>query len=229
MGIVVLYVCTGNVGRSPIAKLLLRAGAPQLIGLQVSTAGTGALVGDGIDRSSASVMWQMGIDPSGHVSRQFAASMARSADLVLTAERAHRDIVMSAVPGAFRRTFAMREFARPVRHVDPPEHAHLASLMAQAAWIRGIDGEGPLSEDDMPGPYRGPIHEARRIAERARERMRMREIVAAILAALGAKASTTGPHPSESESESDAAQGARARRRPSTGRRPRPRPIGQPT
>jgi protein-tyrosine-phosphatase len=158
----VLYVCTGNVCRSPIAELLFRAWVAPGADVTVSSAGTEALVGHGIDGSSASALGQLGIDPSRHRARQFEPWMAAEADLVLTAERAHRDLVITELPGSFRRVFTMKEFARLARHArpGPPDEVigHLAAL-------RGIDGAVDLDTDNMPDPYRSPIHEAKSIAQ----------------------------------------------------------------
>jgi protein-tyrosine phosphatase len=100
--------------------------------------------------------------------------MARAADLVLTAEVRHRDIVMTAVPAAFRRTFTMKEFARLAGHLGPGSYAE---VIAEAARIRGIDG--PLDEgaDDMPDPYRDSVEKAKTIAQ---------QITATVHATIGA-------------------------------------------
>lgn len=91
--------------------------------------------------------------------------MAAAADLVLTAERAHRDEVMTLVPSAFRRTFAMKEFARLARLVTMPPTADPVSVVAAMARARHIGGAVDECEDDIPDPFRGKLHEARLIAE----------------------------------------------------------------
>jgi protein-tyrosine phosphatase len=162
VGFTVLYVCTGNVCRSPIAELLFRAWVAPSADVTVSSAGTQALVGQGIDRSSASALGQLGVDPTQHRARQFEPWMAADADLILTAERAHRDLVITELPGAFRRVFTMKEFARLARHARPgPPREVIAYLAA----LRGVDGAVALEADNMPDPYRSPIHEAKSIAQ----------------------------------------------------------------
>lgn len=158
----VLYVCTGNVCRSPIAELLFRAWVAPGVDVTVSSAGTQALVGQGIDGSSASALGQLGIDPTRHRARQFEPWMAEQAQLVLTAERAHRDQIITELPNAFRRVFTMKEFARLARHARP---GHPAEVIAQLAALRGIDGAVDVAADDMPDPYRSPIPLAKSIAQ----------------------------------------------------------------
>ena len=163
MSFAVLYVCTGNVCRSPMAELLFRSWVSPDADVEVASAGTQALVGHGIDRASASALGQLGIDPSRHRARQFEPWMAADADLILTAERAHRDLVMTALPSAFRRTFTMKEFARLAHHVRagaPPQ-----TIINEIAGLRGLNGEVPEADDNMPDPYRGAISQARTIAQ----------------------------------------------------------------
>jgi protein-tyrosine phosphatase len=162
VGFRVLYVCTGNVCRSPIAELLFRAWVGPGPEVTVSSAGTQALVGQGIDGSSASALGQLGIDPTRHRARQFEAWMAAEADLILTAERAHRDFVITELPSTFRRVFTMKEFARLARHARPGTPTE---VVAQLAALRGIDGAVAEAADDMPDPYQSPLPLARSIAQ----------------------------------------------------------------
>jgi protein-tyrosine phosphatase len=158
VGLWILFVCTGNVCRSPIAEFLLREAAEGADDLHLSSAGTSALVGNSMDDGSAAILSELGIDSSAHRARQFEPWMALGADLILTAELEHRDTVMTAVPDAFRRTFTMKEFARLVPHAGtgtPPE------IIARAAQIRGIYGAVPRKLDEIPDPYRGGLAKAK--------------------------------------------------------------------
>lgn len=162
----VLYVCTGNVCRSPMAELLFRGWADPYADVRVSSAGTHALVDHGIDRSSASALGQLGIDPTRHRGRQFEPWMAADADLVLTAGREHRDQIMTDVPTAFRRVFTMKEFARLVSGMPPGDPR---AVVAEAHALRGQAGPVPAEDDDVPDPYRGAIKHAKTIAEEITE------------------------------------------------------------
>lgn len=152
-----------------MAELLFRAWADPQADLAVSSAGMSALVGHGIDTSTASVLGQLGIDPTRHRARQFEPRMAVAADLILTAEGVHRDAIMAEVPSAFRRTFTMKEFARLARHATVTDPA---TVVAELAARRGVDGAPPPEADDMPDPYRGRISHAREVAAEVTAAMR---------------------------------------------------------
>jgi protein-tyrosine phosphatase len=132
----------------------------------VASAGTEALVGSRVDDSSAAVLARIGLNPTHHRAQLFEPWMARAAHLVLTAEIRHRDVVMTAAPAAFRRTFTMREFARLARHLhrgDPVD------VVAQAATIRGIDGAQPEGADDVLDPFRESTAKAQAVLEQIAE------------------------------------------------------------
>lgn len=162
----VLYVCTGNVCRSPMAELLFRGWADQGADVIVSSAGTEAMEGHGIDRSSASALGQLGIDPSLHRARQFEPWMATDADLILTAAREHRDAIISALPTLYKRTFTMKEFARLVNGLGPGDPR---SIVAAAAARRGQSIPEDPDDDDVRDPYRSAIKHAKTIAEEITE------------------------------------------------------------
>lgn len=153
----VLFVCTGNVCRSPLAALLFAAEAPDGALVEVSSAGLYALVGQAMDPPTATAAREHGVEPSRHRAQQFEPAMARAADLVLIAETVQRDEVMRQLPTALRRTFALKELARLVRHLEPGE---ARAVVARAADIRGIDGPLVAGTDDITDPFRAGLDRA---------------------------------------------------------------------
>ncbi len=202
MEFAVLYVCTGNVSRSPMAEVLLRAWAGPTAGLVVSSAGMHALVGHPMDRGAASVVGQLGIDPTRHRARQFEVAMAAAADLVLTAERDHREEIIRQLPAAFRRVFTIKEFARIAPFVTATDPR---AAVAEAAGLRGLVPQpADPDDDDVADPYRREAIHSKTAAEE------LTTAVKATLRALGVASGSTPP---------------RRRPAPSPGpRRPRPGP-----
>lgn len=77
----VLFVCIGNICRSPMAEGMFAQALP---GRMVCSAGLHALVGERADPVAVALMRERGIDISGHRGQQLASWMAREADLIVT-------------------------------------------------------------------------------------------------------------------------------------------------
>src|SRR3954451_6909907 len=91
----VLLVCTGNICRSALAERLGRAYLDEILGddarrIELSSAGTGAVVGSQMHPDSALVLQAFGGEPSEFPARQVDGSSIARADLVLTMTRQHR-------------------------------------------------------------------------------------------------------------------------------------------
>ena len=117
----VVFVCSGNICRSPIAEKVFaaeleRAGLAE--GVRVSSAGTGGWhVGDPADDRAAAVLRAAGY-PSDHRARQVDAE-ALGADLIVALDDTHRHALRRAVPEPER--------VRLLRSFDPtaPEGAEV--------------------------------------------------------------------------------------------------------
>ena len=98
----VLVVCVGNICRSPMAALLLQSRVREV---EISSAGVAALVGEGADPMSISLMADRGLDLSGHVARQLDESVLKCNDMVLTMEDAHTRWITEKWPHFTGRVF----------------------------------------------------------------------------------------------------------------------------
>jgi protein-tyrosine-phosphatase len=87
----ILFVCTGNTCRSPMAEGLLRAAlaAKGLDQVTVSSAGTGAWDGAPVSEGSYLVGLEQGLDLSEHRARLLTRDVVRSADLILVMSGHH--------------------------------------------------------------------------------------------------------------------------------------------
>jgi protein-tyrosine phosphatase len=154
-------VCTGNICRSPLAAGLVRTTlARSGIGDQqiaVASAGTAAVVGAGMDPLAEAELRVRGAAPGAFVARQVDRELVERADLVLTAERHHRQFIVQLVPRSLRTAFTMREFARLVIGADgPPDGAGARAAQRDVvAAARARRGRIPATaaDDDIPDPY----------------------------------------------------------------------------
>jgi len=138
----ILFVCVGNICRSPSAEVMLRQ-AVEGRGIAVSSAGLGALVGHGIDPMAQTLLVEHGLDGQAHVGRQISGSLLGQADLVLTMERKHVRRITEIAPEASGKTFLLgkwqgdREIPDPYRQARPA-FEHVYGLMAEGvnSWVR---------------------------------------------------------------------------------------------
>ncbi len=163
----VLVVCTGNVCRSPFIQLLLQReldarrqdDGPRTV---VTSAGVGALAGQGMDARAAAQATAYGLDPSGFVARQLTAPMVAEADLVLTATRKHRGDVATLHPKALRYTFTFLDFADLAEGLEvdalgssaPLTQARLAEVVRSMAARRGVNPPLEPVRADIVDPFR---------------------------------------------------------------------------
>ena len=146
----VLFVCTANICRSPFMELTARDLAGPEADVVFTSAGTHGFRDHAMDSVMAATLEPRGRTADGFLSRPLTAAMVQEADLVLTAEGAHRSFILDDHPSSFRKVFTLGQFAEVVRQV--PE-ASGRNLLTAAGLRRG----GATSQLDVGDPYgRGP-------------------------------------------------------------------------
>ena len=106
----ILFLCTGNVCRSPMAEGLFRHAVRGRGEFRIVSAGIGAVDGQPPTPHSVQAMKEIGLDISAQRSRALTTEMVRSADLILGMTHSHTDTVMLLYPSAAEKTFLLREF-----------------------------------------------------------------------------------------------------------------------
>ncbi|GAB6984228.1 low molecular weight protein-tyrosine-phosphatase [Nocardioides pyridinolyticus] len=117
----VVLVCLGNICRSPMAHVVLEerlADAGLADRVVVTSSGTGGWhVGDPMDRRAAAALTTAGYDASRHRARQWAATDADDADLVLAMD--HQNL--TDLGGRSERVRLFRDFDPVVPGGDVPD------------------------------------------------------------------------------------------------------------
>lgn len=101
----VLFVCTGNTCRSPMARaiasgLASRAAAGEEADFRFESAGVGAGAGMGMTPDAAEAVRDQGFQPGPHSSRPLSRKLIAEADVIYTMTRSHAAAVLELEPGA---------------------------------------------------------------------------------------------------------------------------------
>ena len=106
----ILFICTGNVCRSPMAEALFRRAASGRGEFRVLSAGLGAMDGQPPTPHSVEAMRELGMDISAQRSRTLTAELVRQADYIFGMTHSHVDTIALLYPQAAEKTFLLREF-----------------------------------------------------------------------------------------------------------------------
>ncbi len=115
--LMVLFVCTGNTCRSPMAEVMFRklvadklgCGVDQVHerGVLVMSAGTSAMMGGRPSQEAVQVMSQMSLNLADHESQPITAQLVKHADHIFTMTRGHRQAIINEWPEAAARTVVL--------------------------------------------------------------------------------------------------------------------------
>ncbi|PFA20978.1 MULTISPECIES: low molecular weight protein arginine phosphatase [Bacillus cereus group] len=108
----VLFVCTGNTCRSPMAEALLRHHGRG--SFEAKSAGVFTNPGSGASLYAKDALAEKGIQAE-HVSQQITEKLIEWADMVLTMTESHKQLVIGHYPGAGNKVYTFYEFVEGTR------------------------------------------------------------------------------------------------------------------
>jgi len=128
----VLFVCVGNVCRSPMAEGLLQSVMPMI---RVGSAGIHAQSGMRADPHAVAVMQANGIDISEHRAQPLSPSLCVAYDVVFVMDRALKHSVLSRYPQLRGRVYTLADEGI----ADPYQQPHDAFVECHARIAAAVD------------------------------------------------------------------------------------------
>ncbi|MDD9271982.1 low molecular weight protein arginine phosphatase [Paenibacillus sp. GCM10023248] len=173
----ILFVCTGNTCRSPLAEGLLRIRVHEEgLAAEVRSAGVSAVTGAPISRNSASLLQEAGFKEDIR-SLAIQESEVQWADLILTMTTGHKRSVIQRFPDAVDKTFTLKEYVedddRILQAIEERERLvtelQLKRALSQTVTVeernRIYTLEDEIPDYDISDPFGGSLEVYRKTAE----------------------------------------------------------------
>ncbi|MCP5487199.1 MAG: ribose 5-phosphate isomerase B [Verrucomicrobia bacterium] len=118
----ILFVCTGNICRSPMAEALFRHRFSEATGWIACSAGTSAPLGMPASEEAVQALAEIGIDATGHRSQPVTRELVTNSTVILAMTERHRHDILRFAPELADRIHLLTDFSlsRPGRDIPDP-------------------------------------------------------------------------------------------------------------
>ncbi|MFW0861701.1 MAG: low molecular weight protein arginine phosphatase [Dethiobacter sp.] len=135
-----LFVCTGNTCRSPLAKVLTEAAlkVAGVSGWEVVSAGLAAHPGVPASFEAGVVAREIGLDLTLHRAKPLSTELLAKAELVLVMTTGHKTAVLSGAGGYVDKIYTVKEYVAMEGDVADPFGCGLASYRQTAEELHNL-------------------------------------------------------------------------------------------
>ena len=139
----VLFVCTANICRSPMAMAIWQSKvADDQNSWVVESAGTWALVGEPAAPNTQDVLRDLGLDVSAHRARSVSSELLGQFNLILTTERGQKEALHAEFPQVRERVYLLSEMIGEEFDIRDPYRDPIIEYRATAGEIESILSQG---------------------------------------------------------------------------------------
>lgn len=148
----VIFICTANICRSPMAMGLFRKKVDHDLDWRIESAGTWSIEGQPAASNTQEVLAQRNIDISEHRSRSLNRKLLSEFNLILTMEEGHKEAIRVEFPEVANRVFLLSEMIGESYNIEDPiggpvEHFELTAQEFERIFNRGYQQIKHLASD----------------------------------------------------------------------------------
>lgn len=137
---ILLFVCTGNTCRSPLAKVLTEAAlsAAGVYDWEVDSAGLAAYPGMAASAEASAVAREAGLDLTLHRAKLLSAELLKKAELVLVMTAGHKAALLAGATVCAGKIYTVKEYVAMAGDVADPFGGDLACYHQTAQELHSL-------------------------------------------------------------------------------------------